>query len=602
MVRRTAQWRLLWAVGITLLLAGMGAGLLAAAPKAAAKAKTGAKAKAKPKTAAKAKPKTAAKAKPKAVAKAKRGKAVAKARTRRTVAPAKARSHPVAVAVPVRVTDTVSQDTGGVEIVAPTAEAKIRGVTTVRVAWSDHAGYVLFRVDDKFLYSSIAPYQMAWDTSDLEDGSHVLSVDAFDNQGKYQGSSSLQLNVVNTIATPASGVLLSVRFGSEDKLTRQIAARGELARLNSGEVLPAGYNALAGSLQGKLTQFVVEPFYQGTSVLLRNRLKEGWLTVGNVRTSLASVGQYAMVQVPRSGLVVPQLTALRRTRLSFGEISLALKDYPMFVGDTWESPIGAIPDLITKQTVYVQAQHTFEGLRWYGGTECAMITSNYTLPEISLYDIARDTTARTQTQPGGQTRSRMQQGQALPSPFIVALTQMRGGMGGGGMRGGMGGGMGGGMRGGQQGGQQGAGARQGGQTGGTRQATGPGVLQTAKLVDLQGTRTTYLARRDGRVVHTEDTIRGRVEFRSAQTASLPLSRFSVGLTQMRGGMGGGGMRGGMGGQGGGMRGGMGGQGGQQGRQGGTRAGGTVTAAPVVTRYPTSVDYGFRLTTSDVRDK
>jgi hypothetical protein len=601
MVRRTAQWRLLWAVGITLLLAGMSAGLLAAAPKAKTKPKTVAKAKAKPKTAAK------------APAKAKRSKASAKARTRRTIAPAKVRSHPVAV--PVRVTDTSSQDTGGVEIVAPASESKIRGVTTVRVAWSDRTGYVLFRVDDKFLYSSIAPYQMAWDTSDLEDGSHVLSVDAFDNQGKYQGSSSLQLNVVNTIATPASGVLLSVRFGSEDRLTRQIAARGELARLNSGEVLPAGYNALSGSLQGKLTQFVVEPFYQGTSVLLRNRLKEGWQTIGNVRTSLASVGQYAMVQVPRSGLVVPQLTALRRTRLSFGEISLALKDYPMFVGDTWDSPIGAIPDLMTKQTVYVQAQHTFEGLRWYGGTECAMITSNYTLPEISLYDIARDATARTQTRPGGQTqtRSRMQQGQALPSQFSVALTQMRGGMGGGGMRGGMGGGMGGmggGMRGGQAG-QQGAGARQGGQAAGaTRQATGPGVLQTAKLVDLQGTRTTYLARRDGRVVHTEDTIRGRVEFRSSQTASLPLSRFSVGLTQMRGGMGGGGMRGGMGGgMGGGMRGGTGGQqggrqGGQQGRQGGTRAGagGTVTAAPVVTRYPTSVDYGFRLTTSDVRDK
>jgi hypothetical protein len=502
---------------------------------------------------------------------------------------------------------------GGVEIISPESNAKVRGVTTVRVTWSNTKGYVLFRVDDKFLFASTAPYKMLWDTSALADGEHVLSVDAFDSEGQFEGSSSIQAVVQNTIPTPDSGVLLSVRFGSEDMLNRAVNARGEMAALSAGEALPAGYDVLSGSFKGSITQTVMDPFYQGASVLLRNRLKDGWVTIGNTRTSLPEVGQYAMVQVSRNGLAVPSVTAVRRTRLAIGEVSLALADYPVFPGDSWQSPIGAVVDLYSRRTVYVQAQHTFEGLRWFNERECAMVTSTYSIPALTLYQSAPAQASLSGT-----------------AGYSLQLTQMgagrgagRGGGGGGRRGGGGGGGAVGGAGGARRGGGGGAGGGAGGARAGANQqgARGGAQAQTnllsARLVNLEGVRVTYLSRRSGSVIRTEDTVKGRVEFKTAGTYSSARalgSDYSVDLTQMGPGMRGGGRRGGGGGGGGAVGGGGGGArragggggaragggtragGGQGGRQAGQAAGTTAGQRAAAGRIPASVEYGFRLTT------
>ena len=268
---------------------------------------------------------------------------------------------------------------------APKTDAKLRGVSTVQATCPSSIGYVLFRVDDKFVYAWAPPYKMRWDTSSVTDGTHVLSIDAFDTQAKFQGSSSIRVEVKNSIDAPSGGVLLAVRFGGEDMVIRSVSAHGELATLGDGETLPPGCAQVTGSLSESLGQTVMDPFYQGNSVLLRNRIKDGWLSANNTRTSLTAVGEYAMVQVSRNGLTIPQLTSVHTTRIAPGELSLALPDYPVLTGDTWQSPIAVMPVVYAKRTFYVQAQHTFEGLRWYMDQECAVITSTFTLPGIQLF-------------------------------------------------------------------------------------------------------------------------------------------------------------------------------------------------------------------------
>jgi hypothetical protein len=114
-----------------------------------------------------------------------------------------------------------------------------------------------------------------------------------------------------------------------------------------------------------------------------------------------------------------------------------------------------------------------------------------------------------------------------------------------------------------------------------------------KLVNLEGVRVTYLSRRSGQVIRTEDTVKGRVEFRTAgaTTSARALdSGYTVALTQMRGGMGGG--RAGAGGRAGGGAARTSGQAGSRTGQSRTTTGQQSGAR----RIPASLDYGFRLTT------
>lgn len=480
-----------------------------------------------------------------------------------------------------------------VEIISPEQDAKLRGMAIVKVDYPNAAGYVIFRVDDQFAYATTPPFQMRWDTSSTVDGQHVVAADAYDGNGKYAGTASVGVIVANSIPTPANGVLLTVRFNENDMLTRIVTARGELGSLRADEALPQGFETLAGEFRGELTTSVMDLFYEGATTLIRSRLRLGQLTSGGLQRNIPEIGQSAMLQVSRNGLTLPVATASAKPRLGLAEISTALRDFPVNPGDTWSAPVAVVCDLYSRKAVYTQARHVFEGLRWYRGHECAVVTSTYRLPELPLYQSSSQqaTTREVAALPGNSAR--------------VQLTQMMGG----GMRGGMGGGrgsMGGGMRGGMGGGMGGRGRMGGGAGGAAGQRPGAASqLQRAQLVDLEGTRHTYITRQSGRVLRIEDTITGQVEFRtSSQVAQAAGSPYSLQLTQMMGG----GMRGGMGGRMGGMRGGMDGRGGMSGRQGQTRSGATTRAgtqagrtAATARTIPAKLDYGFRLTTELATD-
>lgn len=482
---------------------------------------------------------------------------------------------------------------GGVQILAPQSGAKLRGLTRIKAEWPNARGYAVFRVDGKFMYATTPPYEMRWDSSTAKDGKHVVTVDAYDSSTRYAGSASIGVVVENSIDCPPEGVLLTVRFDERDQLGRQISARGELEALRANEVLPAGFDVLSGELRGRLSQSVLDTLYEGTSALVRNQLRTGSLIIGGTSRPVSEAGRYAMVQISPNGLAVPETAGGTRPRLGMGEVSISLADYPVLPGDTWHKPMGVVCDLYTRRAIYVQGTHTFEGLRWFRGRECAVVISKYTVRELPLF--SGDVQQVAATLP--------------PSPsYTVELTQMRGSMMGGGMRGG--GMRGGGMRGGRAGMMRGgAGAqRRGPATAVPGGAPGraAGELQRVRLVDLEGTRRTFLTRESGRVLHMQDTILGSVQFQVASTRIASAERpggYTLELTQMRGGgMRGGGMRGG-GMMGGGMRGGgmMGGGmrgGGMRGGGTGRQAGGAAAARPggqAGAQIPPKLGYGFEFT-------
>lgn len=482
---------------------------------------------------------------------------------------------------------------GGPLIAAPESGAQLRGVVRVQVEWPDPMGYVMFRVNESFAYATTAPFEMRWDTSTAPDGEHVVRVDAYDASARYAGSSSIRVVVRNAIDAPAEGVLLSVRYREHDALTRRIRARGELGALRSGEALPAGFEVLAGDLQAEVTQSVLDTRYEGVSALVRNRLRTGSLTAGGTRQDLPGVGQYAMVQISRNGLTVPT-GAGGRPRVGLGEISTTLPDYPVVPGEQWQGPVGVVCDLYTQQAIFVPARHVFEGLRWFQGRECGVITSSYRIAEVPLYDAARQAASAV-----GVGSYRLE----LTQMGGTRGTRMRGGMAGMGMRAGgraqVGGPAGMGAIGAMRGPQAGAVGR--GAPGAPAAAAAPREVSRVRLTGLEGTRQTFVAHETGRVVSIQDTILGKVEFRaglSASAAGTPGYRME--LTQMAGGprAGGMGMRGGIG-----MRGGMAGRPGTATRgpgagvtaPGQTQPPGTAPSQPTGTVLPPSLDYGFELT-------
>jgi hypothetical protein len=409
---------------------------------------------------------------------------------------------------------------GGIEIVTPESGAKLRGLTLVGAEWPNVKGYVIFRVDDQFTYATTAPYEMRWDTSTALDAEHIVNADAYDASGQYVGSSSIKVVVENTVPAPEDGVLLMLKFREDELTARRVTAAGELSALASDEALPQGFDVIAGTLNCDLSQSVLDTRYEGVSALVRNRIRTGSLTVEGTRRGLPEVGQYSMVQVSPNGLAIPITAGTTRPRLGLGEISLALPDYAVFPGDTWEAPLGAVCSLYSRRAVFVPARHTFEGLRWFRGEECAVVTSSYNVPRVSLLTRQDQTVA---SAPLGAARS-----------WELRLT-------GGGMMDRMGMGMG--MRGerGERGGGMRAGAREGRRAGvGTQAAPRAGTarpgaerLDSAGLVNLRGTRRTYVAVQRGQVLHIEDSIIGKVEFRPgrAQTASAgPALPYSMQLT------------------------------------------------------------------------
>lgn len=454
-----------------------------------------------------------------------------------------------------------------VRISAPRSGESVRGMAKVFAEQPDTNGTVIFRVDDQFAFATSHPFVMRWDTKDAAEGEHTIQADAYDPSYNLIGSDTVTVRVDNAVpdAIPADGLRLVIRFREGEVLTYKAWARGTLEGAKTGEVIPAALTPLAGQLTANIGLTVLDAG-RGGPALVRVRLRNGLITFGATRAQLPETR--ASLVIGNQGLAAPPTRVANRPRVGLGEIGLLIPSEPLREGDAWDSRMTVVVELQARKPIQVMGSHTFQGVWWYDGEPCARINSTYTLPTVPLV-----------LNPGQVTAQA-----PAASRFGLSLTQGPGGMGGrGGMMGGMGG-MGG----------------PGGMMGGMGRTGGPGAgasADSAQLVGLSGTRTTWISLRRGKVVRTEDRIEGSLSIRTAGAGGAPTlgpqgqlpeaptkvaraqdNKYGLSLTQGPGGMGG---RGGMMGR-------MGGMGGRAGAPGGATQG-----APTV---PQRLDYTLKLTT------
>jgi hypothetical protein len=116
-----------------------------------------------------------------------------------------------ATAVSVTVNNTIADATAPtVSLTAPTAGSTVGGQVTVSANASDNVAVmsVQFKLDGANLGSADtqAPYQVAWDTTAVADGSHVLTAEARDTAGNVGASSGVTITVNNTVSVAISNV------------------------------------------------------------------------------------------------------------------------------------------------------------------------------------------------------------------------------------------------------------------------------------------------------------------------------------------------------------------------------------------------------------
>jgi hypothetical protein len=109
---------------------------------------------------------------------------------------------------------TVVADTAvpTVNLINPASDATLSGYTEVSAGVQDNGivDRVEFYADGKLLTTDLyAPYVAGWNTTDLANGSHELSVRAYDRAGNV-GTSAITVNVNNVAPPPPATATLSV--------------------------------------------------------------------------------------------------------------------------------------------------------------------------------------------------------------------------------------------------------------------------------------------------------------------------------------------------------------------------------------------------------
>lgn len=95
-----------------------------------------------------------------------------------------------------------------VNVTAPVTGQVVAGTVTVQASASDNTGVasVQFQLDGAALGAAdtSAPYTVSWDTTDVANGSHLLTATASDAAGNQTTSASVTVSVTNTTTTPTT--------------------------------------------------------------------------------------------------------------------------------------------------------------------------------------------------------------------------------------------------------------------------------------------------------------------------------------------------------------------------------------------------------------
>jgi hypothetical protein len=144
-----------------------------------------------------------------------------------------------------------------VRIVSPAEGAAVRGITRVTASKTSPGGYMTFLVDGAFVQATIAPYQMEWDTRPVGDGPHTIAVTAYSASGGLEGTAELRVEVRNAIgqeAAPQEGITLRYRYKPKEKWDYDVTVTATAG--NKGEVPLPQVAAQGGTIQALMTQRV----------------------------------------------------------------------------------------------------------------------------------------------------------------------------------------------------------------------------------------------------------------------------------------------------------------------------------------------------------
>lgn len=158
---------------------------------------------------------------------------------------------------------TVTRDTTAptVTMTSPAANATVSGTVTIGASASDAVGVsrVEFYRDGTLLSASnVAPYSYSWNTTTVANGSHTLSVRAYDLSGNVGQSSQRTVTVSNTISAPTitTAGLASATVGKA--YSAGLTASGGVSPYTwslAAGVLPPGLslNSTTGAITGTST-------------------------------------------------------------------------------------------------------------------------------------------------------------------------------------------------------------------------------------------------------------------------------------------------------------------------------------------------------------
>jgi TolB protein len=144
-----------------------------------------------------------------------------------------------------------------VRIVSPADGATVRGVTRVMVSKDTQDGYVSFFVDGRFEEATIAPFELQWDTGKLSDGPHAISVTGYAGTGAVQGQTQVRIEVQNAVATESLPPEgITLRYRYKDKEKWDYQLQVAARPGTPGEIPSPAVAAEVGSLDALITQRV----------------------------------------------------------------------------------------------------------------------------------------------------------------------------------------------------------------------------------------------------------------------------------------------------------------------------------------------------------
>lgn len=238
-------------------------------------------------------------------------------------------------------------------------------------------GYVILKVDDKFISSQAPPFDFVWNSRTLEDGQHRITVTEVNADGKVADKATQVVRVENR-ATVTGPVTLAYQFRQGAKATYTITGQTDIKELGANryyEFVPWNlYSSYAGRFEVAAAETVTNT--QAGQAVIERALTAGEVDLPEAVSRLLGVGKTTQVNVTAAG-ALKDGPGVVNTECKFGAAWIALPEKPVQEGDKWSGPLVAQFEVQDGRTVAVTAEHQVVDFVKEHGVDCALIQSTY---------------------------------------------------------------------------------------------------------------------------------------------------------------------------------------------------------------------------------